>query len=368
MKQALNKEDSVDYRSVNNQQVSPLAIPPDLTQATNDPRYHSSRSSVKGASGAQTYTQYAHDQQQVVAVTQAQQADTVLPQRTDLYMEREGMLRWLVVKLPPEKIFAQLADFWISHGFTIKANDPSAGLIETDWAENRAKIPDSWIRRLLGRVFDQAYDSGEREKFRMRVERVAGHTEIFISHQHRVEKNVGPADVSNLRWELGPEDPELNATMLARLMAYLGTRIDVANKPAATVAPQAAPEVVDPVLPIQVTDATLKLSEPFDRAWRRVGVALDAGEFAVDDHDRAAGDYFVRYVDTDTGLKREEPGFLSRLFHKQPTPQATQYRLHVASQGDATQVTVMNADGTLNRSQTAQRLLSVLADKMRTVQ
>jgi outer membrane protein assembly factor BamC len=39
--------------------------------------------------------------------------------------------------------------------------------------------------------------------------------------------------------------------------------------------------------------------EPFDRAWRRVGLALDRVGFTVEDRDRQKGQYFVRYADTD---------------------------------------------------------------------
>ncbi|AOB30467.1 hypothetical protein AKI39_06800 [Bordetella sp. H567] len=358
--QMLGKEEPIDYKSASSQQAQPLSIPPDLTQAAADPRYKAP------PSGTTTFSQYqAEGQQQAVAQAQGKGSD-VLPQRTDMHVERDGDVRWLVVDLPPAQIFGKVVDFWTSNGFTIQTNNPTAGLIETDWAENRAKIPESWLRQALGFVLEQAYDSGEREKFRTRMERVNGHTEIYISHQHMVEKNVGQRDSGNLQWQPGPEDPGLNAAMLARLMVYLGTSVDQAK----TMVAKAENTPVQPkvVRDVQADGARLNVQESFDRAWRRVGVALDSGGFTVDDRDRSAGDFYVRYLDTDTGVQRDEPGFFSRLFGTARPSQAPQYRIHVVGQGASTQVTVLDTNGKLDSSPTAQRLLSVLADKMSAVQ
>ena len=108
----------------------------------------------------------------------------------------------------------------------------------------------------------------------------------------------------------------------------------------------------------------LVVAEPFDRAWRRVGVALDSGGFTVDDRDRAAGDFYVRYVDTDTGEKREEPSIFSRLFGAKDPAKAPTLRIRLVQQGNQTQITVLDAQGARDNSATAQRLLSVLSGKM----
>lgn len=358
--QILGKEEPIDYKSASSQQAQPLSIPPDLTQAAADPRYKAP------PSGTTTFSQYQAEGQQQAAAQAQGKSNEVLPQRTDMHVERDGDVRWLVVDLPPDQIFGKVVDFWTSTGFTIQTNNPTAGLIETDWAENRAKIPESWLRQALGFVLEQAYDSGEREKFRTRLERVNGHTEIYISHQHMVEKNVGQRDSGNLQWQPGPEDPGLNAAMLARLMVYLGTSVDQAKTMVAKA--ESTPAQPKVVRDVQADGARLNVQESFDRAWRRVGVALDSGGFTVDDRDRSAGDFYVRYLDTDTGLQRDEPGFFSRLFGTARPSQAPQYRIHVVGQGASTQVTVLDANGKVDSSPTAQRLLSVLADKMSAVQ
>ena len=195
--QFLGKEESVNYKSAVSQRGEPLSIPPDLTQAASDPRYRAP------VSGSTTYSQF---QQQGQTQATAPKSTNVLPDRQDMRVERDGDLRWLVINRPPEDIFPRVVDFWTESGFTIQSNNPKAGLIETDWAENRAKIPESWLRQALGSVLEQAWDSGEREKFRTRVERVNGHTEIYVSHRQMLEKRVG-SDGSQVQWQNGKEDP-----------------------------------------------------------------------------------------------------------------------------------------------------------------
>lgn len=350
--QFLGNEESVNYKSAVTQRGEPLSIPPDLTQANSDPRYRAP------ASGSTTYSQF---QQQGQAQASQPKSSNVLPGRTDMRVERDGDLRWLVVDRPPEDIFPRLVDFWTENGFTVASNNPGAGLIETDWAENRAKIPESWLRQALGMILESAWDSGEREKFRTRVERVNGHTEIYVSHRQMLEKRVG-GDGSQVQWQNGKEDPGLNAAMLARMMVYLGSDVDNARKLVQQA--EAAPQKPAVQQDVRAQGASLIVSESYDRAWRRVGVALDGGGFAVDDRDRSAGDYFVRYVDTDTGEKIEQPGFFSRMFSGDKKAEAPQYRIHLAASGDQTLVTVLDANGARDNSATAQRLLSVLKDKM----
>ncbi|WP_413599623.1 outer membrane protein assembly factor BamC [Bordetella pertussis] len=349
--QLLGNEESVDYKST--RRGDPLSIPPDLTQANNDPRYKAP------ASGTATYSQF--QQQGLQQQASAGQNTNVLPERADMRVERDGDLRWLVIERPPEQLFSKVVDFWTDTGFTVSVNNPQAGIIETDWAENRAKIPESWLRQVLGSVLETAWDSGEREKFRTRVERVNGHTEIYITHNQMLEKRVG-SDGGQVQWTHGKEDPGLNAAMLARLMVYLGTDVDAARKLVAQA--EAAPQAPKVQQSVRAEGAMLVVDESFDRAWRRVGVALDSGGFAVDDRDRSAGEYFVRYVDTDTGAQNEQPGFFSRLFSSDKKAQAPQYRIRLTGSGTQTQVTVLDANGQRDSSATAQRMLSVLKDKM----
>ncbi len=260
----------------------------------------------------------------------------------------------------PEVLYPKVSEFWFENGFSLEVNDPKAGIMITNWAENRAKIPESWLRQLLGTVLETAYDSGERDKFRTIFEREGNKTAVYISHDHMVEIQTG-VDQSTVRWEHGREDPGLNAAMLARLMVYLGESSEDARRKMT----QAQQEQLRPTIQNQIgADGTLVIDEGFDQSWRRVGLALDSGNFAVEDRDRSAGDFFVRYVDTDTGVKREDPSFFARLFGaKTPLP-AQMYRLNLRSEGDRTVVRVYDDKGVQDTSATGKRILTVLAERL----
>lgn len=347
--QLTGREESVDYRSTAPSAGNPLSIPPDLTQAGSNAHY-------RAPEGTTTFSQYAQN-------TQQQQASggtsNVLPVSDRVQVMRDGNIRWLVADMPAEDVYPRILDFWGEQGFTIYSQNPRAGLIETDWAENRAKVPEGWIKSALGSILDSVFDSGERERFRTRLERVNGRTEVYISHDQMVETPT--ADNTGFRWIEGKEDPGLNAAMLARLMVYLGTDVERAQQ--LVTQAEADPNRAQ-VERLDEDQASVRLNESFDRAWRRVGVAIDSAGFSVEDRDRSAGDYFIRYLDTDTGRKIEQPNFFGRLFGSKGTSEAQVYRIHVADQGSASVVTVLDQAGQLDQSDTAKRIINVLINHM----
>lgn len=354
VRETLSGENSIDYKSA--QRVDPLSIPPDLTQAAADPRYRAP------ASGSTTLSEFQSLNQSAAATSQAALTQVaVLPTYEGVEVKRDGNLRWLVVNESPETLFPKIEEFWYENGFNLDVIDPKAGIMITNWAENRAKIPESGIRELLGTFLASVWDSGERDKFRTILERVDGNkTEVFISHEHMIEVLYG-VDKSETKWERGEEDPGLNAAMLARLMVYLGEDVQQAREQMAKADEQSLkPTVQDNV----ASDGTITIDEPFEQAWRRVGLALDSGNFAVDDRNRAAGDFYVRYIDTDTGRRFEEPGLFSRLFGGKSEPVATQFRLNLKGDGDSTVVRVYDEQGVAQNNETATRILSVLAERL----
>ena len=108
----------------------------------------------------------------------------------DVRIERAGNQRWLVVNRTPEKVWPSLRDFWTDNGFLLTTDEQNIGIIETDWAENRAKLPQDFIRATLGQsCLIRLYSTGERDKFRTRIERNGnGSTEIYVSHRGMIEK------------------------------------------------------------------------------------------------------------------------------------------------------------------------------------
>jgi outer membrane protein assembly factor BamC len=111
--------------------------------------------------------------------------------------------------------------------------------------------------------------------------------------------------------------------------------------------------------------AALQVDDGFDRAWRRVGLALDRSGFTVEDRDRAQGLYFVRYVDPAL-MGREEPGFLSRLFGaKADTSGPARYRVLVKAEGERSTVSVLNNQGAPETGDAGKRIVSLLVEDLK---
>jgi outer membrane protein assembly factor BamC len=265
------------------------------------------------------------------------------------------------VDRPADKLWEPIRDFWQENGFLLALDQENLGLMETDWAENRAKIPQDFIRASLGKLFDNLYSTGERDKFRTRLERnAAGGTEIYISHRGMVEV-YSNEDKNNTVWQPRPADPELEAEFLRRLMVKLGLTQEQSKALLATnsTPPTAKVDTVN-------GQPVVQLSEGFDRAWRRVGLALDRTGFTVEDRDRAQGVNFVGFVEADAATAQEKPGFFARLFGasaKEATP--VRYRINVKTSGEQTTVSVFDAAGKPEASATAQRIVKVIADDLK---
>ena len=321
-------------------------------------------------SSTATYSQYNRERSGQVRTA----SDEVLPTSDSVHMEREGNTRWLVVKGDPDKLWPIVREFWQENGFVIRIDNPEAGIMETDWAENRAKIPDDIIRRTLGKVIDDMYSTGERDKFRTRMERgrKPGTVEIFITHRGMVEELTGSGiakDADSSKWVPRPPDPSLEAEFMSRLMVRLGVEDQKAK---AMVAEGRPPDRAKLVRDGASGPSALELSEPFDRAWRRVGVALDRSGFTVEDRDRSKGLYYVRYIDpeTDNASKKSE-GLLSKLafWKKDPVIDVTklpQYQVQVSeAKGDASEVKVLSKNGAPEASDTSRRILGVLYNQLK---
>lgn len=339
------EEDRIDYKSA--KQVNALEIPPDLTQLSRDTRY-----TVPG--GVVTASGYQTAQPQHGMPTAASQIG-------DVRIERAGNQRWLVVDRAPEELWGPIRDFWQENGFLLTLDQQNLGIMETDWAENRAKLPQDFIRATIGRLFENLYSTGERDKFRTRLERNAtGGTEIFISHRGMMEVYTSARQDSTV-WQPRPADPELEAEFLRRLMVKLGVSQEQSQTLMAAGAAQPAARVSSVNnMPV------LQLDEGFDRAWRRVGLALDRTGFTVEDRDRSQGVYFVRYVAPDATVATARPGIISRMFGGSRASEVTpvRYRIVVRSSDTQTTVSVLDANGQPESSANAQRIVQVLADDL----
>lgn len=352
----------IDYKSASNRQVAPLEIPPDLTAPTKDDRYAVPDVAPRGVA---TYSAYSAERANQPSVRASSE---VLPPAERMRIERAGSQRWLVVQGNPDELWPQVKDFWLELGFILNIDSPEIGVMETDWAEDRAKIPQDFVRGALGKVLDGLFSTPERDKFRTRLEvsKDTGMVEIYISHRGMME--IYPTEAKDTTiWQPRPANPELEAEMLRRLMVRLGA--DEARAQAAlNVAPAAERAKISAGAEGVVS---LTIEEPFDRAWRRVGLALDRIGFTVEDRDRAKGLYYVRYVDpeADNNSKANSEGFLSKLAFwrssDKPAVGGSEYRLQVKGQGDAAIVNVLTREGGADKSDTAKKMLSLLQAELK---
>lgn len=352
------ESDKIEYKSAS--KLPQLEVPPDLTRPTADDRYAVPDINPKGQA---TYSAYSKER----AVAPDSSRATVLPSQPDARIERAGTQRWLVVKGEPDAVWNVVKEFWQENGLLINTENADAGVMETDWAESRAKIDEGFgLKGLIGKALDSISSTAERDKFRTRLERGTepGMTEIYISHRGMEEVYTSSSKEQTI-WQPRPPDPDLEAEMLRRLMARFGVKQERAKvEVAATQAPVRAT-----LLKGQDGAGTLSVNDQFDRAWRRVGLALDRVGFTVEDRDRSKGLYFVRYVDPDADNKTaQSKGFFSKLnpFSKSDKkPGSEQFRIRVKDADSVSQVSVLNKDGSAEKSDTANRILSLLYEQLK---
>jgi outer membrane protein assembly factor BamC len=337
--------DRVNYKAA--ETAPSLAVPSDLTTADISQRY-AAPPKINALGGAAERS-----------VTPAGNATLGVPNAQDpfgMHIESDGDRRWLVVDgRSPDQIWGPLKEFWEENGFTLKTDAPQTGIMATDWAENRANIPNDWFRNSVGKLLDFAYSSGTRDMFRTQVDRASdGSTDISITHSAMEEVLTGQ-DKTSSRWEARPRNPALEAAVLTKLMQKFG----LTEAQSQTLMAQARPSGAKVAVDQSAGGSTLDLAEPFDRAWLRVGLALDRTNFTVDNRDRDKGIYYVHFSDSMAELKKD--GLFGKFFSGNTPKPTRQFLVNVRPKAESvTQVGVVDANGQPDTSSDAQRIVSLL--------
>ena len=348
------EESKIDYKSAS--QAPKLEVPPDLTQLRRDSRYQ-----VAGSNSALASTALAASPTRA-----ALDSGTAANQAGEARIARIGTQRYLVINRSADSVWEPLREFWKDNGFVLSLDRPELGIMETDWAENRAKLPQDFLRRAIGKILDSLYSTGERDRYRTRVERAANGLEITITHRGMAEIYTSTSKDATI-WSPRAADPELEIEFLRRLMMKLGGESLSANSASTSSVKAASSGEVMPadVKVIKQNNLpVIEINDGFDRAWRRVGVAIDRTGFTVEDRDRAQGVFFVRYAPP--GTTGKEPGFFAKLFTSDKViPTLAKYRIAVTSKGEVSTVMVQGADGIPETSANADKIIKLLADEIK---
>jgi outer membrane protein assembly factor BamC len=359
--------DKVDYRS-QARQTQGLDVPPDLTQLARD-----NRAQVQGGAVSASTLQQSANAPRAAAATPGN--PVALASAGDVSLQRAGETRWLRSNQTPEQLWPQLRAFWQERGLELVKDDPAVGVMETNWAENRARLPQDIVRQTIGKVFDSLYSTGERDMYRTRVERApGGGTDIYIVHRGMQEVYT-----SNQRdqtaWQPRPAEATLEGEMLSRLLLKLGGKEEAAKTIVAgsdaAAKPVSMPSAELPGArggarsrPLSEVPNSLQVNEGFERAWRRVGQSLDRHGFTIEDRDRNQGLFFLRYADP-TQVGKEEPNFFQRLFKGEQAVTANRYRVSVKAEGERSTVMVLDSKGQQQTDENAKRILNLLMDDLR---
>jgi len=337
-----------------------LEIPPDLTAGSFDDAMD-----VPPLGGSATYSEYMGTKSSRQRI--AGNGD-VLPEVKDVELRREGNNRWLEIKASPQQVWPKVVGFWRSQGILLVEQDPSTGIMKTDWLENRAEIRRDFVTKMLRKVADGLYATSQRDQYRVRIEpgQVAGSTDLYLTHramEERFRTNAAGEEVSTI-WEPAPADPDKEAVMLRRLLIYLG----VPEKQASGLASRAQPSASG--TKSQLTkgsggESVLVVSDEFRSAWRLTGLALDRVGFAVEDRDRTQGIYYVRYDDPSKGEKKKGWGSKLAFWRSDEKKGAAQYQVKLTGDGDRTRVVVRDQVGQPASAATADRILQLLNEQIR---
>ena len=351
---SISSNDTVDYKGSGAIRGPNLAYPPDLITSQADRRYIVQ-------DGSATMSDY-----NAAVKKSSQLRNNVMTGIPGMRIARDGERRWLVVEKPAPELYPQIKDFWQENGFLLIVDSPSTGIMETDWVENRAKISQDFIRSTLSSVLDSIYDTGERDKYKTRLEASKPtETEIYITQRGAVEQCVRDATQNCIStiWTSRPNDPELEAAFLARLMERLGMTQEKAK--AMVAAPLGPKTPKAKFVQDGINQAHIELSAGFDRSWRDVGLALDRSNFSVEDRNRSSGVYYVRYVNPkDLG---DTKGFFSNLFSSKDDSslKAKKFQVVIKTTGEnSTSVYVQDADSKPENTPAGFQLLTLLAEQL----
>jgi len=373
-----------DYRKTQVRQ-QPLEVPPDLSQLPKDERY-----AVPSATAAAAAAKPAAGSSAVVTSV-APAGLVVAPAPTGARIVRVGNQRWLAIDASPEVAYATVRDLWVSLGLSIEVDEPLVGVLETAWTDKKLNAESEEKKSALNtvlRLFRPS--SGQRDRYRARIERTATNTaEVTITHRGQ-EEVWADSHQDTTKWASRPSDPELEADMLQRLSlrfaAVQPLRVAVAPAPAAPEPAAVAPAPVAAAAPVAAVApaaavatvaspkvhkvstggiVTLQAEDTPEHTWRRVGAALDHLGFTVETRNREKSQYAVRYLDPDYEVReKEKKSWWDKLVNADAKIPEQQFLIVVVARGALSEVQVQDMEGHPDAGATAAHILDQLLEQL----
>ncbi len=347
----LDEARKIDYKSTRT--LPPLNVPPDLSAP---PELAKTPGADVAPGGTASFSAYSAETAKTRETRPAAAIADLLPEFPDMRVVRAGNQHWLQVKATPDALWPKLTQFVVATGLLIARENPQAGVIETDWAENRARIGSAY-QRAMAKYLGSVYSTGTRDRYRIRLARgeEPGTSEILLAHQGMEEEVYTEGVNTRFVWQPRPSDPELEVEMLRMLMVYLGAKPEEAQTKVAAIVQQPARASLTRD---EQGRNLLRVQESLDRAWRRVGLSLDRLGFTVEDRDRSKGIYYVRYIDPEQEQK-------SSWFSSEKKKSEDQYQIALSSVEAGTQVVVLDRAGEPERSKAGERILNLLYQQLK---
>jgi outer membrane protein assembly factor BamC len=329
--------------------LAPLEVPPELTLPDNRDTMH--------IPGAATGSEAASDQDTTGEGT------AVLVSRQNARIRRDGTLRWLEVDMPAEQLWPKLRKFWEQIGLELKLDDPEIGIMETQWAENRADITEGFLRGWISKLSPGRYSVPTRDKYRIRLEPLEENTtELFLTHYGAEQTTEGNTDLQQAVWIKRPSDPELSNEVLNRLLVFLGIPREEAEK---LVAADAEPSPPTRAIIEKDSDGWpyLVLHENYARAWRYTGIVLDRLGVVVEDQNRSEGLYYVDYNNLGKDGSDGDKSWFRKLFSSDDE-NGTEKKLTIVlkRRGEVTHIALEGKGSEALTSSRAEEILKYLRD------
>jgi len=296
VKQKTRNSNDISINYYSDKSVNSLEIPPDLTR----PSYE--KSFRLEDLGSKSTVNLVNLSDNIIEDNQM----PVLKIPTEISVKKSGDRRWLVVSKSSDTVWNLARQFIKEQGLRIKEQNKLTGIIETDYSENKAVLPDeslNVIRAMFQKALQARYSLPTIDKFRFRIEPLGNDkTQVFLSmsSMREVVTDSGK-DHQNTIWQDTDKDRIIETEMLYRLMVFLGGEKAKAREKIIEAIDES--KVVVNILEGIKGYTKLRFNLNSQDTWDNVSWALDELNVEIEDKDYKEKSFYIRVARTaDKGI------------------------------------------------------------------